>query len=429
VTATTSTLDRLVPDPATGDPAAHRWLDERGWPDRRQETWRYAPLDAIAAAAVAAGRLPAPPVGPWWAGELERRAGGHPAWAPGAQRLVVVDGRPEPAWSSTAGPAIVEAGPTGPFRPDERTDGFDALNHLAAPTTVTVDAGPDESRGGELHLVQVGTGRPGGSHARTRVRVRAGAHLTLVETYWSLGWPLGWPGDAGLVNATTTIEVDDGGRLDHVRVVDATGAHVGRTTIVAGAGASVRAGTLQLGAGPVRQTITADLAGPGATVELTGLSLPAGGGHHDTDVSVRHLADRGTSRQLQAGIVADGAHASSRGHVLVAVGTAGSDADQHSRSLLLGPTARADTRPWLEIDADDVACTHGATIGRLDDDARFYLRSRGIPERAARALLVAAFATTALDHLAPAGGPTREWLGATVDAAVDGLLDPAGGTR
>jgi Fe-S cluster assembly protein SufD len=361
------------------------------------------------------------PDAPLWTAELERRSIGHPAWVGGAgvERRVVVDGHLEPRWGDDRGTAGVttHAGPPAPFEPDERTDAFEALNHLRNPGTFVVDV-TEGSAPAELHVVHVGTGCPGGSHPRTRLRVGPGARITLVETYWPL------PG-ASLVNTATAVEVAPGGHVDHVRVLWAPGgtaAHVGRTTIVVGAGATVRSGTLQIGGGPGRHTVVARLPGPRSVVEINGLSLPSGGAHLDTDVSVRHLADHGTSRLHHVGIVPDRGRVSFGGHVLVAADTAGTDADQQSHDLLLGPTARADTRPWLEIYADDVACTHGATVGRLDGDGLFYLRSRGIPEHAARTLLLEAFAAAALDRLA-APGPTRDWLATITSAAIADVLD------
>ena len=101
------------------------------------------------------------------------------------------------------------------------------------------------------------------------------------------------------------------------------------------------------------------------------------------------------------GIIDDHARGSFSGHVIVRPGTSGTDARQSNPNLVLRPTAQADTRPWLEILADDVRCTHGATVGRLDDDALFYLRSRGIPLQRARAMLVAAFAAEIIDGVSP----------------------------
>src|SRR5690606_13444515 len=106
--------------------------------------------------------------------------------------------------------------------------------------------------------------------------------------------------------------------------------------------------------------------------------------HLDHTLTVQHAGDRTTSNQRYKGVVDAGGRGSFTGHVIVDPDTVGTTAHQSNNNVLLSPRAEADTRPWLEILADDVRCTHGATVGRLDDDAVFYLRSRGIPEAAAR---------------------------------------------
>jgi Fe-S cluster assembly protein SufD len=155
------------------------------------------------------------------------------------------------------------------------------------------------------------------------------------------------------------------------------------------------------GADIARSALDVGFGGPEGRAELDGLYLPAGRQRHDHVVTVDHAASRCTSTQRFHGIVDDHARGSFSGHVIVRPGTVATDADQVNRNLVLRPTAQADTRPWLEILADDVRCTHGATVGRLDDEALFYLRSRGIPLAESRAMLVAAFAAAVVDDLTP----------------------------
>jgi len=418
--STADVLDRLLPDTPVRDEPARRWLAAHGWPSNHEEAWRYAPLDAIAGvsrardddADGAADLLPF---------ELERLAATHPAWASGAVRLVLVDGRPIIDWSSTpdalaaAGLVVLAGVAPEPFRADERANGFDALNLLTTPGVTTVEV-TEAEQPHALHLVHLATTQHVTSPSRTRLVVGPDVVLSVSETFQSVT-------GAGLTNPVTSLRVGAGARVEHVRVVSVGRgrAHVGSTAIVAREGARIRSGALQLGPGPVRHSIAADLIGDGASVELRGLSLPGGGGHHDTDVSVRHLASAGTSRQQFVGVVPDRGRVSFGGHVLVAAGTTRTDADQQSRNLLLGPTARADARPWLEICSDDVRCTHGAAVGRLDDDALFYLRTRGIGVREARAMLLRAFVATVLDELAEPGA-TADWLTIRATDAIDELL-------
>jgi Fe-S cluster assembly protein SufD len=413
-------LDGLVPATPVCDEPARRWLEANGWPSHREEAWRYAPLDAIATVAGRAHDHEEDDVAGRLATELEHLAAVHPAWAPDAARLVLVDGRPAIDWSSTpdalaaAGLVVMTGVAPEPLVTDSLTDGFEVLNQLTTPGVTVVEV-TDAAQPRALHLVHLATGRHLASPSRTRLVVGRDVVFEAVETFQSVT-------GAGLTNARTTIEVGAAARVDHVRVVHAgrEGAHVASTAIVAHDDAWTRSSTLQVGPGPVRHAVAADLVGRAATVELGGLSIPGPGGHHDTSVSVRHLASAGTSRQQFAGLVPDRARVSFGGHVVVASGTTGTDADQQSRNVLLGPHARADARPWLEINSDDVRCTHGATVGRLDDEGLFYLRTRGIGPAEARAMLLRAFVATLLDQLA-APGPTADWLAATVTDAIDDL--------
>jgi Fe-S cluster assembly protein SufD len=444
--STADVLDRLLPDTPVRDEPARRWLATHGWPSNHEEAWRYAPLDAIArvsrtlvddAGAGVVDLLPA---------QLERLATTHPAWAPGAVRLVLVDGRPIIDWSSTpdalaaAGLVVLTGVAPEPFRADERANGFDALNLLTTPGVTTVEVTEAEEPHA-LHLVHLATTQQPTSPSRTRLVVGPGVILSVTETFESVTGESvtgeSVTGEsvtgqsvtdqsvtgAGLTIPATSLRVGARARVEHVRVVSVGrgGAHVGSTSIVAHEGARIRSGALQLGPGPVRHSVAADLVGDDAAVELRGLSLPGAGGHHDTDVSVRHLAAAGTSRQHFVGVVPDRARVSFGGHVVVAAATTGTDADQQSRNLLLGPTARADARPWLEICSDDVRCTHGAAVGRLDDDGLFYLRTRGIGVREARAMLLRAFVATVLDELAEPGA-TADWLTIRATDAIDELL-------
>jgi Fe-S cluster assembly protein SufD len=178
--------------------------------------------------------------------------------------------------------------------------------------------------------------------------------------------------------------------------------HVGRTAIEQGADSSVRVASIMTGALIARSAIGVRLTGPEARSDLSGLYLPRGHQRHDNVITVDHAASRCTSTQQFRGIVDDHGRGSFSGHVLVRPGTIGTDARQSNRNLVLAPTAQVDTRPWLEILADDVRCTHGATVGRLDEEALFYLRSRGIPVDRSRAMLVAAFAAEVIDAITPA---------------------------
>jgi Fe-S cluster assembly protein SufD len=343
---------------------------------------------------------------------VDELAGDH-----GGPRLVSVNGVLRSDLSDLGRlPRGVTLGPAGPHD-EEPADGFAALNELAGTevTTVLVEAGAEVDQ--PLHLVHVTA--PGDAvvavHPRTVVRVGAGGAVDIVETYTGLG-------GTAVTNASTIIVAGDSSRVTHHRVQRETAdaVHVGATRVHQAAGSEVQATSVMTGASVARSAIEARLGGPGARVDLRGLYVPRHDQRHDNVVTVDHAAPHCHSTQLFKGVMDDHGRGSFTGHVIVRHGAAGTDSSQTNRNLVLCPTAQADTRPWLEILADDVRCAHGATVGRLDEDALFYLRSRGIPFAESRALLVAAFAGEVIDAITPAS------LRDTISAAVTAILTGAG---
>ncbi len=154
-----------------------------------------------------------------------------------------------------------------------------------------------------------------------------------------------------------------------------------------------------LGGALIRNNVNPVLDGEGCHSVLNGLYVGDGTRHMDNLMRVEHAKPHCDSRQYYKGILSDSAHGVFSGRIVVAKGAQKTDAVQRNANLLLSPSARANTKPQLEIYADDVKCTHGATVGQLDDEAVFYLRSRGLDEAAARGLLVYAFAREALDRM------------------------------
>jgi Fe-S cluster assembly protein SufD len=420
MTAATDVLfDRLVPPTAAGGRAerGRTWLARHGLPSTQEEAWRYAPVDDIVRALQAA----APATD---ASEVVDRAvvdelaGDH-----GGLRLVFVNGAIARDLSD-AGP--VAAGlwvgnadglrprpPSARGRDDQPVDGFHALNWAAGRDVAAVLVGADVDVEPLVHVVHLAV--PGdtirASHPRTVVRVGANSRLHIIESYVGLR-------GSSITNASTRIVAGEGSTVTYHRIqAEAPSAiHVGRTGIEQAAGSTVRATSIMTGGQIARSAIDARLGGPDARIEADGLYLPTGSQRHDNVVTVDHAASRCTSTQRFKGVVDDHGRGSFSGHVIVRPGTIGTDARQSNRNLILAPTAQADSRPWLEILADDVRCAHGATVGRLDDDALFYLRSRGIPFAESRAMLVAAFAAEIIDDITPLS------LRAQVAAAFDGRL-------
>lgn len=399
-----SLLERLAPPAPQGSRAARggTWLRRHGFPTARDEAWRYTPVEDI----VAIFRFATPAAE---RGEtvdrsmVDELAGRH-----GGARLVFVNGAIAPHLSdldTSAGDLwLGGADRLGPRprsargRDDQPVDGFHALNWAAGIDVAAVLAGPGAQVDEPVHVVHISS--PGdavsASHPRTVVRAAPGSRLRVIETY------VGLPGSS-ITNASTRIVAAEGAAVTYHRVQSETpdAVHVGRAGIDQAAGSAVRVTSVMTGGRIARTAIDVRLAGSGASAVLDGLDLPTGSQRHDTAVTVDHRASECTSTQRFKGIVDGHARGSFSGHVIVRPGANGTDAHQSNHNLVLRPTAQADSRPWLEIFADDVRCTHGATVGRLDDDALFYLRSRGIPLAQSRRMLVAAFAAEIIDDITP----------------------------
>ncbi|MBV8536666.1 MAG: Fe-S cluster assembly protein SufD [Alphaproteobacteria bacterium] len=232
-------------------------------------------------------------------------------------------------------------------------------------------------------------------HVRNLIRLGAHASATVVETY------IGHDASAYWTNSVTRVEIADGAVLRHCRL-QAEGAkatHVAASSVRVARAATYHLFAAALGAELARNEVEVELVAPDATAELAGVTLARGHQHLDTTTRLNHAQPRGTSRQEFRNVVDDHAHAVFQGSVTVAPGAQKTDAQQQSRSLLLAASAMVDTKPELEILADDVKCSHGAAIGDLEAEQLFYLRARGIDEAEARALLIGAFIGHLIDGL------------------------------
>jgi Fe-S cluster assembly protein SufD len=202
-------------------------------------------------------------------------------------------------------------------------------------------------------------------------------------------------------NAVTELHVGPGAQLEYVllqREGDAA-FHVSSCAALLERDARLATHAVTLGGRLVRNDLCVTLAGEGAEAVLNGLFLGSGERLVDNHSLVDHAVPRGTSRQLYKGVLADRSRGVFRGRVLVRPGAQHTDARQSNPNLLLSEGAEIDSKPQLEIFADDVKCSHGSAIGQSDENALFYLRARGLDEGAARALLVRGFAAEVLGAL------------------------------
>ncbi len=377
-----------------------------GLPSSRLEDWRYTAraLRVLGELDLMPSARPGPPPD---RGTLEQLA--SPLFA--CSEFAFVDGRFDQALSTPRGLSgdlpvrslrelIADESPElanalGQLaRPKE--DAFAALNtaHFEDGALVHVASGQDIVQ--PLHLVFVTSdGADRTTHPRIAVRAEPGSRATLIVDFVSTGE------GRHFSNAVLEIDLAANAELELVmlqRECDAA-LHVSRTYVRQGRDSRLRTHTLTLGGRCVRNDLEVVLADEGAEATLNGLFLGLGEQHVDNHTLVDHAVPHCTSHELYKGVLADRARGVFRGRVVVRPNAQKTSAEQSNPNLLIGDRAEIDTKPQLEIYADDVRCNHGATIGQLDQDALFYLRARGIGAEAARQLLIQGFAAQITDAL------------------------------
>jgi len=261
-----------------------------------------------------------------------------------------------------------------------------------------------------VHIVHVTTAQKSElmTAPRVLVVVEANAVATVVESFVSFG------SAATMTAAVTEIVAAENAEVDHYKLVEEGSAayHLGTVQISEGARARVRTTTFSLGGRLVRNEVNATLNGEDAFTGMYGLTVLNGAQHVDNHTVLDHAKPRCESRELYKGIYADTSSGVFNGTIIVRPDAQKTNAFQSNRALLLSEDASIDSKPQLKIWADDVKCTHGATVGQLDEDAMFYLRSRGIPYGTARAMLIHAFASEVVGEvrLAPLKGYLEQRL-------------------
>jgi Fe-S cluster assembly protein SufD len=259
--------------------------------------------------------------------------------------------------------------------------------------------------------------QPTASHPRVLVWAGRKSQAAIVESY-------GGPADAVyLTNAVTEVTVEDGAVIDHYRLQreSARAFHVGALGVTQGRASRFTSHAISLGASLSRLDIRQVFAGEGGECVLNGLFLGSDRQHTDTHTWVDHAQPHCSTRELYKGIVDDKARGVFVGRILVRAGAQKTDAIQSNKNLILSREALVDSLPQLEILADDVKCKHGSTTGQLDPLALFYLRSRGIGEEAARALLTYAFASDVVQRIGIA--PLRAGLTEHLQRRLPGPAD------
>jgi Fe-S cluster assembly protein SufD len=257
-----------------------------------------------------------------------------------------------------------------------------------------------------VHIVHVSTAGevPLASFPRNLIVAERETQVTVVESYLGLGRGVCFS------NAVTEIVAGENTVLDHYKLQreNDRSFHIGALRVYADRNANAASCTVSLGGELVRNEVAAVLDAEGADCTLHGLYLARGRQHVDNHTTLDHAKPHGSSREVYHGILAGHATAVFNGRIIVRPGAMKTDAVQRNRNLLLSPDAVVDTKPQLEIYNNDVRCTHGATIGQLDAEALFYLRSRGIGEDEARNILIYAFAADIVERVKTPG--VRAWV-------------------
>ncbi len=372
-----------LPGPADLRRRAAAWFDRHGLPDTRDESWRFTNLRPLA-------------------GIVFSRAEHQDDAAPGllsrlpptdAPLLVLANGRMRPDLShlplsgATTSVASFAADPSFGNIPASESEPLAALNTMLAEDGARITIAPGTDAGTLVlpHLAAGNAEHPPAFHPRHQVRLGAGARLTLIEI--ALGTSV------YLHNPLTEIVLAAGAELLHLRLQDESPAafHLASLHVTLGPKSRYESAVLVRGARLARSELHAAIVGEGARLDLHAAQMLGDEQLADITTVVRHLAPGASSRQSIRNVLTGRAHGVFQGRIAVDRIAQKTDGYQMNKALLLSEEAQINSKPELEIFADDVKCSHGATVGALDPDQLFYLQSRGVPKEAAQAMLVGAF--------------------------------------
>jgi Fe-S cluster assembly protein SufD len=271
-----------------------------------------------------------------------------------------------------------------------------ALNAAFATDGMLVDIADDAAPARPLHIVHVATRPSVAAFTRSLVRIGNRARVTLVESFVATETAKAYQAHDAVV-----LWIGDDSDLQHVRVMEDAGDAANIATAIVTVGARTKFNTFSLttGGGVSRYQSFITLAGVDSELSTNSVHLLRDKQHGDCTFVIEHAAPNCLSRELFRAVLDDRAHSVFQGRINVHQIAQKTDGKMMSRALLLSDEAEIDNKPELEIFADDVQCGHGATIGALDDSLLFYLRARGLPEKAAQALLIQAFVGEAMESI------------------------------
>jgi Fe-S cluster assembly protein SufD len=308
---------------------------------------------------------------------------------------------------------------------DARVNAFVALNtaYVSDGTFLYLPKGARLEEPIHLLYVSRSNGSPVASHPRTLIIAEDDSRASIVESY------VGFEGDMYFTNAVTEILIKRRAEIEHCKLQRESDSAYHFSTIQAEIGRESRFKTdsIQLGGTLVRNDVNTVLSDEGVECAVNGLYLGRGHQHIDNHTVIEHAKPHCASRELFKGILDGRAKAVFDGRIHVRPHAQKTDAKQTSRCILLSDDAQVNTNPQLEIYADDVKCTHGAAVGKIDEDAVFYLRTRGIDHDAARQMIVFAFANEIIEGLKI--GPLRERLSSDLNQWLSAAGKPGPGVR
>lgn len=387
-------------------------FQQHAFPDTRVEAWKYTDLRSLKrrsfSSSVASGKISET--------DLEQWLFNHEPM----HRLVFVDGRfapdlcPFQTWldgvTLTSLATVMEHSPgaletvLGHTLATDRP-GFDAMNTAFLQDGAYIKLERDAVLEQPLHLLFISTGQADSmTTVRNIIQAGPGSAATVIESWVALN------AATSLTNTITEIVMDENTALEHYKLEQegTTSTHIGGLYVQQDRNSHLTAHSIALGGRLVRNELQVDLNGRGAQCALNGLTLTHGQQHVDNNTRIEHHQPQTTSNEWYKGILDDHSRTVFSGRIVVHPGAQQTQAQQSNHSLLLSNDAEADARPQFEIYADDVQCRHGCTVGELDENALFYLRSRALDEDAARNLLVYAFAADVLDRMRL--DPVRHYL-------------------
>ncbi|HMG96185.1 MAG TPA: Fe-S cluster assembly protein SufD, partial [Gemmatimonadaceae bacterium] len=363
-------------------------FESLGFPTTKNEDWHFTSVAAIAEQSFHAAMTSKAGIssegstaGVVARADLRRFTFGQPAW----HTLVFVNGEFSEDLSSYAGlddkvrvSSLANAIRSGTGHPERHlgkiaafeSHAFTALNTAFIRDGAFIELQADAVVEQPIHMLFVSEGAGEAiSHPRNLVIAARNSRASIIESYICIR------DNCYFTNAVTEISLGEGARIDHYKIQRESekSYHVGTTQIRQARDSQLRSFSFAVGGSLARTNIYTSLEGDAATCTLNGLYLTDGKQHIDNQTSIEHIAPNCPSHELYKGVLDGHSHGVFNGKVYVHPEAQKTDGKQSNNNLLLSPTARVDTKPQLEIFADDVKCTHGATVGRLDEMAMFYL--------------------------------------------------------